>query len=244
MAGTLLFLCAFYVRPSPVAAPRRQARLPEDLSVPAHAVARRSWRCCRPPASAAARPWRCRSCTWWPSAATWALPPARGSEAISLILLTAVASTFAMGRLSDYIGPIKVSLLCALIQIASLTGLRLRRKPVGHLHPVGDPRHSLHRHRAGLCADPAPALRPDHRRLAAGRGHAVRDGRHGGRRLAGRRHLRRHALLSHGLPGGAGLQPPEPDAARRSLFHSASQYLCVFWERATPVALCAAKMRH
>ena len=47
---------------------------------------------------------------------------ARGSEAISLILLTAVASTFAMGRLSDYIGPIKVSLLCALIQIASLLG--------------------------------------------------------------------------------------------------------------------------
>src|SRR5437763_1900742 len=27
-----------------------------------------------------------------------------------------------MGRLSDYIGPIKVSLLCALIQIASLLG--------------------------------------------------------------------------------------------------------------------------
>ena len=47
---------------------------------------------------------------------------ARGSEAISLILLTAVAATFAMGRLSDYIGPIKVSLLCALIQIASLLG--------------------------------------------------------------------------------------------------------------------------
>ena len=47
---------------------------------------------------------------------------ARGSEAVSLILLTAVASTFAMGRLSDYIGPIKVSLLCAVIQIASLVG--------------------------------------------------------------------------------------------------------------------------
>jgi len=47
---------------------------------------------------------------------------ARGSEAISLILLTAVASTFAMGRLADYIGPIKVSLLCAAIQIASLLG--------------------------------------------------------------------------------------------------------------------------
>ena len=40
------------------------------------------------------------------------LSPARGSEAISLILLTAVAATFAMGRLSDHIGPLKVSLLC------------------------------------------------------------------------------------------------------------------------------------
>jgi MFS family permease len=48
--------------------------------------------------------------------------PARGSEAIALILLTAVAATFAMGRLSDYIDPIRVSLLCALIQIASLVG--------------------------------------------------------------------------------------------------------------------------
>jgi MFS family permease len=47
---------------------------------------------------------------------------ARGSEAVSLILVTAVASVFAMGRLSDYIGPLRVSLLCALIQIASLLG--------------------------------------------------------------------------------------------------------------------------
>ena len=50
------------------------------------------------------------------------LSPARGSEAISLILLTAVAATFAMGRLSDYIGPIKVNLLCSVIQVGSLTG--------------------------------------------------------------------------------------------------------------------------
>ena len=41
------------------------------------------------------------------------LSPARGSEAISLILLTAVAATFAMGRLSDHIGPLQVSILCA-----------------------------------------------------------------------------------------------------------------------------------
>jgi len=50
------------------------------------------------------------------------LSPARGSEAISLILLVAVAATFAMGRLADYIGPVRVSLLCALIQIGSLVG--------------------------------------------------------------------------------------------------------------------------
>ena len=50
------------------------------------------------------------------------LSPARGSEAISLILLTAVAATFAMGRLSDHIGPLRVSILCALIQITSLVG--------------------------------------------------------------------------------------------------------------------------
>jgi MFS family permease len=50
------------------------------------------------------------------------IAPARGSEAISLLLLSAVAATFAMGRLSDYIGPIKVSLLCSVIQLGSLTG--------------------------------------------------------------------------------------------------------------------------
>jgi hypothetical protein len=47
---------------------------------------------------------------------------ARGSEAISLILLTAVAATFAMGRLSDYIGPLPVSLLCSAAQVVALLG--------------------------------------------------------------------------------------------------------------------------
>src|SRR4029453_13209264 len=61
--------------------------------------------------------------------------------------------------------------------------LCLRRQPDGRLHSLGNPGHSLHRHRPGLRADPAPALRADHRRLAAGRGHAVRHGRHGRRRL-------------------------------------------------------------
>ena len=48
--------------------------------------------------------------------------PARGSEAIALILLTAVAATFALGRLSDFIGPLRVSILCSLIQVVSLAG--------------------------------------------------------------------------------------------------------------------------
>jgi MFS family permease len=47
---------------------------------------------------------------------------ARGAEAVSLILATAVASVFAMGRLSDFIGPLRVSILCSLIQITSLVG--------------------------------------------------------------------------------------------------------------------------
>ena len=33
-----------------------------------------------------------------------------------------------MGRLSDYIGPLRVSLLCSLIQIASLVGFVCRRQ--------------------------------------------------------------------------------------------------------------------
>ena len=219
VAGTLLFLCAFYVRPSPILR-RAGKRAAEDLSVlpmpsPALMVllSAAGFCCC----TAMAIPFvhMVAFCGDLGFAA------ARGSEAISLILLTAVASTFAMGRLSDYIGPIKVSLLCAADPDRLAGGLRVRRKPFGHLHPVGDPRHPLHRHRAGLCADPALALRADHRRLAAGRGHAVRHGRHGGRRLAGRRDLRRHAVLPLGLPGGAGLQPPEPHAARRAAFRTA-----------------------
>ncbi len=58
-AGTLLFLCAFCAR-SRVSRPCRCRRA-------------RSWRCCRRRASVAVPPWPCPSCTWWPSAATWAL---------------------------------------------------------------------------------------------------------------------------------------------------------------------------
>jgi MFS family permease len=206
VAGTLLFVCAFYVRPSPVVR-RAGKRAAEDLSVlpmPSLALmgllSAAGFCCC----VAMAIPFvhMVAFCGDLGFAA------ARGSEAISLILLTAVASTFAMGRLADF----------------------------RHLHPVGDPRHSLHRHRAGLRPHPALPLRALDRRLAAGRGHAVRHGRHGGRRLAGRRHLRRHAVLPLGLPGGAGLQPLEPHAARHAAFRTAPPYLCVVclcWERLT-----------
>ncbi|MGZ3342467.1 MAG: MFS transporter [Reyranella sp.] len=120
VAGTLLFLCAFYVRPAPILR-RAGKRAPEDLSVlpmPSPVLmtllSAAGFCCC----TAMAVPFvhMVAFC------GDLGFSAARGSEAISLILLTAVASTFAMGRLADYIGPIKVSLLCALIQIASLLG--------------------------------------------------------------------------------------------------------------------------
>jgi MFS family permease len=119
-AGTLLFACAFYVRPSPVAR-SKAARAAEDLSLlpmssPAiMALLSAAGFCC---CAAMAVPFvhMVAFC------GDLGFASARGSEAVSLILLTAVASTFAMGRLADYIGPLRVSLLCALIQIASLLG--------------------------------------------------------------------------------------------------------------------------
>jgi MFS family permease len=120
LAGTLLFLCAFYVRAAPIAR-QRGRRVPEDLSVlpiPSKALmallSAAGFCCC----VAMAIPFvhMVAFCGDLGFAA------ARGSEAVSLILVTAVASVFAMGRLSDYIGPLRVNLLCALIQIASLVG--------------------------------------------------------------------------------------------------------------------------
>ncbi len=126
VAGTLLFACAFYVRPSPVARARTarsrtDERRAEDLSVlPMSSrsimvlLSLAGFCCC----AAMAVPFvhMVAFC------GDLGLSAARGSEAISLILLTAVAATFAMGRLADYIGPLRVSILCALIQIASLLG--------------------------------------------------------------------------------------------------------------------------
>ena len=120
VAGTLLFLCAFYVRPSPIVR-RAGKHAAEDLSVlpmPSPVLmtllSAAGFCCCL--AMAVPFVHMVAFCGDLGFAA------ARGSEAVSLILLTAVAATFAMGRLSDYIGPIKVSLLCAVIQIASLVG--------------------------------------------------------------------------------------------------------------------------
>jgi MFS family permease len=119
-AGVLMFLCALYIRPSPVARGRAERRA-EDLSV----LPMSSWSlmgvlsaagfCC---CAAMAMPFvhMVAFC------GDLGLSPARGSEAISLILLTAVAATFAMGRLSDYVEPLKVSILCSAIQVVSLTG--------------------------------------------------------------------------------------------------------------------------
>ncbi|HSI01151.1 MAG TPA: MFS transporter [Reyranella sp.] len=119
-AGILMFLCAFYIRPSPVAR-AKAARVPEDLSglpMPSKALmallSAAAFCCC----AAMAVPFvhMVAFC------GDLGLNPARGTEAISLILLTAVAATFAMGRLSDRIGPLQVSLLCSAIQVVSLTG--------------------------------------------------------------------------------------------------------------------------
>ena len=119
-AGVLIFLCAFYIRPSPMAR-IKAARPAED-----HSALPMSSRSIMVVLSAAG--FCCCTAMAVPFVHMVAFcgdlgfSSARGSEAIALILLTAVAATFAMGRLSDYIGPIKVSLLCALIQIASLVG--------------------------------------------------------------------------------------------------------------------------
>ncbi len=119
-AGVLLFACAFYVRASPVAR-SKAARPAEDHSaLPMSSLSlmvllsAAGFCCC----VAMAVPFvhMVAFC------GDLGFSPARGSEAIALILLTAVAATFAMGRLADFIGPIRVSLLCALIQIGSLVG--------------------------------------------------------------------------------------------------------------------------
>ncbi|MFI5001416.1 MAG: MFS transporter [Reyranellales bacterium] len=120
VAGVLLFACAFYVRPSPIARSKAR-RAAEDLSIlpmssPAIMVLLSAAGFCCCVAMAVPFVHMVAFCGDLGFAA------ARGSEAVSLILLTAVASTFAMGRLSDYIGPLRVSLLCSAVQVVALLG--------------------------------------------------------------------------------------------------------------------------
>jgi MFS family permease len=121
IAGTLLFLCAFYVRPSPVARAAGGRKHREELGtlpMPSKAImvllSLAGFFCC----AAMAVPFvhMVAFC------GDLGLSPARGSEAIALILVTAVAAVFAMGRLSDFIGPLQVSILCSLIQVVALVG--------------------------------------------------------------------------------------------------------------------------
>jgi len=121
IAGTLLFACAFYVRPAPVVRHHGGKRPPEDLSVlpmPSLTLmgllSSAGFCCC----VAMAMPFvhMVAFC------GDLGFSAARGAEAVSLILATAIASVFAMGRLSDYIGPLRVSILCSLIQVVSLVG--------------------------------------------------------------------------------------------------------------------------
>ena len=120
-AGTLLFACAFYVRPAPVVRHHGGKRQREDLSglrlrsTTLMALLSSAAFCC---CVAMAMPFvhMVAFC------GDLGFSAARGAEAVSLILVTAIASVFAMGRLSDYIGPLRVSVLCSLIQITSLVG--------------------------------------------------------------------------------------------------------------------------
>ena len=121
LAGALLVLCALYVRPSPAWDSAGTARPVENLArlpLPSPAVMgllSAAGLCC---CIAMAIPFvhMVAFC------GDLGFAPARGAEAVSLVLVTAVAATFAMGRLSDIIGPLRVSLLCAVVQIGSLVG--------------------------------------------------------------------------------------------------------------------------
>ena len=144
---------------------------------------------------------------------------ARGAEAVSLILATAIASTFAMGRLADYIGPLRVSLLCSVIQIVSLVGFVVVDNLMGIytlsvIH--GIPYIAIVQGYAlilrQLYGPTIAGWRLGVVMLFAMAGMAV-GGWMGGAIF--------DATLSYraGLPGGTGLQHPESDAARHALLH-------------------------
>jgi MFS family permease len=126
VAGALLLLGALYVRPAPVlrgAGGRRRQEEKVDLPLPSSVImvllSSAGFCCC----AAMALPFvhmvaYCGDLGY---------PAARGSEAVSLVLVSALIATFAMARLADRIGPLPVSLLCSVIQIGSLVGFMIAR---------------------------------------------------------------------------------------------------------------------
>ncbi len=126
VAGALLLLGALYVRPAPIlrgAGGRRRREEKVDLPLPSSVImvllSAASFCCC----AAMALPFvhmvaYCGDLGY---------PAARGSEAVSLVLISALIATFVMARLADRIGPLPVSLLCSVIQIGSLVGFMIAR---------------------------------------------------------------------------------------------------------------------
>jgi MFS family permease len=124
VAGILLLAGALYVRPAPILrgrGPRREERV--ALPLPSSAImvllSAAAFCCC----AAMALPFvhmvaYCGDLGY---------PAARGSEAVSLVLISAIVATFAMARLATAIGPLPVSLLCSVIQIGSLVGFMVAR---------------------------------------------------------------------------------------------------------------------
>lgn len=119
-AGFLLLLGALYVRPAPnphgPGARRREEKvaLPLPSSTIMVLLSAAGFCCC----AAMAIPFvhMVAFC------GDLGYPAARGTEAVSLVLLSAIVATFVMARLAQRIGPLPVSLLCSLIQIGSLVG--------------------------------------------------------------------------------------------------------------------------
>lgn len=121
VSGTIVALSALYVRRAPIArglgnAPVRENLAALPMSSPAimALLSAASFCCCLAMAMPFAH--MVAFCGDLGFAAD------RGAEAVSLILLVAIASTFVIGRLADKIGPLPTSLICSVIQIVSLVG--------------------------------------------------------------------------------------------------------------------------
>ncbi|MBV9834518.1 MAG: MFS transporter [Alphaproteobacteria bacterium] len=121
VAAVIMALAALYVRRAPIARGPGNARVRETLDslpLPSPAImallSAASFCCCLAMAMPFAH--MVAFCGDLGFAAE------RGAEAVSLILLSAIASTFIMGRLADKIGPLPTSLICSVTQIVSLVG--------------------------------------------------------------------------------------------------------------------------